>query len=145
MENAYRQWYYEVWGQRVGPLPWETMIELSQRGVITAQAKVFSDGWSAWVPAAQVPGLPVAPLAATHDAATRMLLPVNRAPMAILAGYLGLFSMLGIFAPLTLLTGILALRTLKARPDLHGAGRAWFGIVMGALFSALYGFVWLAR
>jgi hypothetical protein len=143
MENAYRQWYYEVGGQRVGPVSWETMIDLVKRGVITAHAKVFSDGWGAWVPAAQVAGLGVAALPESHDAAMRMVLPVGRSPMAIASGYLGLLSPMGIFAPFALLTGVLALRTLKRQTELHGAGRAWFGIVMGALFSMLYGYAML--
>ncbi|MDB4931767.1 MAG: hypothetical protein JWM10_4251, partial [Myxococcaceae bacterium] len=56
----------------------------------------------------------------------------------------GLFAMLGVFAPFAIVAGVLALRTLKQRPDLHGAGRAWFGIVMGALFSAIYGYALVA-
>jgi hypothetical protein len=139
MENASRQWYYEVGSQRVGPVPWDELVRLVGQGVLGPQAKVFTDGWGAWLPAAQVAGLPVAYNAGT-DAGARMLLPVGRAPMAIVAGYLGLFAMLGVFAPFAVVTGVLALRTLKQRPDLHGAGRAWFGIVMGVLFSAVYGF-----
>lgn len=139
MENASRQWYYEVGSQRVGPVPWEELVRLVGQGVLGPQVKVFTDGWGGWLPAAQVAGLPVIAGQGGSSAEERMLLPVGRAPMAIVAGYLGLFSMLGIFAPFAIVTGLLALRTLKQRPDLHGAGRAWFGIVMGALFSLVYG------
>ncbi|MBK6534647.1 MAG: DUF4339 domain-containing protein [Deltaproteobacteria bacterium] len=138
MENASRQWYYEVGAQRVGPVPWDELVRLVGQGVLGPQVKVFTDGWGGWLPAAQVPGLPVMPSQFGTNAGERMLLPVGRAPMAIVAGYLGLFSMLGVFAPFAVVTGVLALRTLKQRPELHGAGRAWFGIVMGALFSAVY-------
>lgn len=144
MENAYRQWYYELNAQRFGPVSWDALRELAWRGVINAHSKVFTDGWSGWVPAAQVPGLTVAPMPAQQDPAMQFLLPVNRAPLAIVAGYLGLFSMLGIFAPFAVITGIFALRSLKQHPELTGAGRAWFGIVMGGLFSILYGLAMLS-
>jgi hypothetical protein len=63
------------------------------------------------------------------------LLPTGRSGLAIAAGYLGLFSILVMFAPISLVVGILALRDLKRTPGKLGKGRAIFGIVMGALFS----------
>lgn len=69
------------------------------------------------------------------DAAMRMLLPVGRSGWAIAAGYLGLFSVLGIFGPPALICGILAIRDIRQHPERHGLGRAWFGIVMGILGS----------
>ncbi|MDA7977564.1 MAG: DUF4190 domain-containing protein [Pirellulales bacterium] len=71
------------------------------------------------------------------DAGMRMLLPVGRSAYAIFAGYMGLFSVLGIFAPLAILFGALAVREIKASEGTahpkHGMGRAIFGIVMGVL------------
>ncbi len=67
----------------------------------------------------------------------RMLLPVGRSPYAIIAGYLGLFSLIILPAPLALLFGILAVRDIKKNPKRHGMGRAIFGIVMGAIFSSI--------
>lgn len=94
----------------------------------------------------------VQPSSATHagiqfnnDSVTRVLAPVGRAPSAILAGYLGLLSPMGVFAPMAIFAGVWALRALRRDPSLHGAGRAWFGIVMGALFSFGYGYIFLAR
>ena len=75
----------------------------------------------------------------------RMVLPIGRSGWAIVAGYLGLFSVLFVFAPFALLAGVLGLREIKRKPELMGAGRAWFGIVMGGLFSALYGWLIIAR
>ena len=69
------------------------------------------------------------------DAALRIVLPVGRSGWAIAAGYLALFSVLCFPAPFALLTGILAVRDIKRNPEKHGLGRAWFGIIMGALFS----------
>ncbi len=67
----------------------------------------------------------------------RLLLPVGRSGWAIAAGYLGLFAVLVVPAPLALLTGILAVvdikRSIGTPHPKHGLGRAWFGIVMGAI------------
>jgi hypothetical protein len=78
----------------------------------------------------------VSDLQSNDERALRMLLPIGRSGWAIASGYLALFSVLLVFAPFALLTGILALRDIKKHPDRHGKGRAWFGIIMGALFSA---------
>ncbi len=75
------------------------------------------------------------------SAGVRMLLPVGRSGYAIAAGYLALFSVLIVPAPLALLFGILAVFDIrKSRTQIHkkhGMGRAIFGIVMGALGSAV--------
>ena len=71
------------------------------------------------------------------NSALRMVLPIGRSGLAILAGYLGLFAMTVVVAPFALLVGILALRDIRKHPEKHGRGRAWFGIVMGALFSLI--------
>ena len=87
-------------------------------------------------------GVPLAqpqPLPAFEDSlAARILLPVGRSGWAIASGYLGLFSLLGFFAPFALVTGFLALRDIKRHPEKHGAGRAWFGIIMGGLGSLVF-------
>lgn len=88
---------------------------------------------------ASPPPLPPRPLGA--DAGMRMLLPVGRSWVAIIAGYLGLFAVLLIPAPLALLTGIMGIMHIRRNPGTHGMGRAIFGIVMGALFTAVLIFV----
>jgi hypothetical protein len=80
-----------------------------------------------------------------EDALVRALLPVGRSPMAIIAGYLGLVSILLIPAPFALITGILAVMDIRKNPKTHGMGRAIFGIVIGGIFTlvllvALMGF-----
>jgi sugar phosphate permease len=62
-----------------------------------------------------------------------MLIPVGRSGWAIAAGYMGLFSIMIIPAPLAIIFGLIALRDIKKHPDRHGMGRAIFGIVMGVL------------
>ncbi|MDX9723207.1 MAG: DUF4190 domain-containing protein [Myxococcota bacterium] len=69
------------------------------------------------------------------DNGLAMLVPIGRAPLAIAAGYLGIFSLFMIFAPLSLLVSILALRQLRQNPELKGKGRAIFGLVMGLVFT----------
>ncbi len=67
----------------------------------------------------------------------RLLLPVGRSMWAIIAGYLGLFSVLLVFAPGALICGVLAVSDIKKSRNgptpKHGMGRAIFGIVMGVL------------
>ncbi|MBI5892478.1 MAG: DUF4190 domain-containing protein [Deltaproteobacteria bacterium] len=67
------------------------------------------------------------------DMISRMLLPVGRSGYAITAGYLALFSVLIVPAPLAFIFGLLAYFDIKKNPQKHGLGRAWFGIIMGAL------------
>lgn len=75
------------------------------------------------------------------DAGMRMLLPVGRSVWAIIAGYLGLFSLLCLPAPFAVLTGILAIIDIrKSNGKKHGMGRAIFGIVMGVIGTAFLGF-----
>jgi hypothetical protein len=70
-----------------------------------------------------------------QDPGVRWLLPVGRSGWAIAAGYLGLLSVIPIFAPIALIISIVAIRDIKKHPQRHGMGRAIFGLVMGILFS----------
>ncbi len=71
------------------------------------------------------------------DPIMRIVLPVGRSLWAIAAGYVGLFSVLLIPAPLALLLGVVAIVDIKRHPKKHGMGRAIFAVIMGALFSVL--------
>lgn len=71
------------------------------------------------------------------DAGMRMLLPVGRSGWAIAAGYLGLFSLLLVPGPLAIACGVMAIVHMKKNPELHGMGRAIFGLVMGGLGTLL--------
>ena len=72
------------------------------------------------------------------NAAMPLLLPVGRSGLAIAAGYVGLLSLVPFVGIIAILLGVFALRDIKAHPEKHGAGRAWFGIIMGGVFSLLY-------
>ena len=71
----------------------------------------------------------------------RMLLPVGRSGLAIAAGYAGLFALLILPAPIALILGLLAIRDIRNNPQKHGMGRAIFGLVVGAIGTALLGWV----
>jgi hypothetical protein len=68
----------------------------------------------------------------------RMLLPVGRAWQAIVAGYLGLLSILPGLGVLALIFGIWAVVVIRRDSHRHGMGRAIFGIIMGSLGTGLY-------
>lgn len=65
----------------------------------------------------------------------RWVLPVGQSVWSIIAGYLGLFSVLCFPAPLALLFGVIAVIHLRKNPRMSGWGRAIFGLVMGAIGS----------
>ena len=67
------------------------------------------------------------------DPALRMLVPIGCSPLAIAAGYAGLFSLVILPAPLALLLGLLAISDLKRHPEKHGIGRAYFGLIAGGI------------
>ena len=147
-------WYYTSAGVQLGPVPDETLRSLAVSGRLLPSDMVWKEGMPAWQPAGSVPGLlPAAPggppplqppytmvpppriAPAGDDPALRWVLPVGRSGWAIASGYLGIFSLLGIFAPFAIITGLLALREIKKNPKLGGRGRAVFGIVMGSIVT----------
>jgi hypothetical protein len=70
-----------------------------------------------------------------------MMLPVGRPTSAIAAGYLALFSVLPLLGLLpgvaAVICGITALKTIRRDPSLSGKGRAWFGIIVGGVTTAI--------
>ncbi len=151
-------WYFARGGVRTGPVPKEELDRQARTGGLIPSDLVWTEGMAEWQPAGSVPGLfpegePAAPPVPSmppprpaspqppprpmgDDAVMRAILPVGRSGWAIAAGYLGLLSLLGIFAPFALATGLLAVFDIKRNPHKHGMGRAVFGIVMGALGCA---------
>jgi hypothetical protein len=68
----------------------------------------------------------------------RLVMPVGRPASAIAAGYLGLFSLLPFLGIFAIIVSLVAFRTLKRNPHLHGRGRAWFGLIMGTVMTLIY-------
>ena len=91
-------------------------------------------------PKAQPVAPPLKPLDGNKDP-LRFVAPIHASVWAVAAGYLGLFSLVLIFAPFSLWAGVKALRDLKAHPHKTGKGRAIFGVVMGGIFSIILIFV----
>ncbi len=81
-----------------------------------------------------------------QNVAVRMLLPVGRSIWAIMAGYLGLLSLLIIPAPFAVVVSIIAIIDIRksrtAESPKHGMGRAIFGLIMGTLVTLLI-LVWI--
>jgi hypothetical protein len=139
-------------GRLVGLFPEQQLVQWVASGQVDPNDLFWHDGMSTAAPAytvapfstyfrATLATAPVAHQTRTlgDDAAMRWLLPVGRAPWAIAAGYLGLFSILGVFGPFAIVAGILGVRQIDHDPRLHGMGRAVFGIVAGAM-ATLVGF-----
>ncbi len=68
-----------------------------------------------------------------EDEYLKYIIPIGRSGLAIAAGYIGLFSILILPAPISVLFGVLALLDLKKHPEKIGKVRAWFAIISGSL------------
>lgn len=137
-------WHLHAGGNRIGPVSHDDLVAWARAGRISPGDLVWRAGMPEWLPAGRVAELapvfaappPPAPTMG-DDPVARLLLPVGRSGLAIAAGYLGLFALLILPAPLALLFGILAVLDIRRNPKKHGMGRAVFGIVMGALGTVL--------
>jgi hypothetical protein len=159
-------WYYAQGGQQHGPVSREALRGMVSSGQVGWTELVWTDGMESWMPASSIdelkvtrsvvppPPLPAQPIAYAapgavrhdigQDAGMRMLLPVGRSGWAIAAGYLGLFSVLMIFAPIALIVSIIAIMDIRKHPQRHGMGRAIFGLIMGILGTGLLLFAGVA-
>ena len=99
--------------------------------------------WTGYVHNPASPG--PTPLPPGADPSLRYLMPIGRSGWAIASGYLGLVSVLCIFAHFALGTGLVALRDLNRDPELLGRGRAWFGTIMGGVFTVVLVVVLVAQ
>lgn len=141
--SAPQTWFLMIGNERLGPIPHAEVLSMARRGQIGGSTPVWREGMPAWAPARDALGVRFA--SSDADSTTvRLLVPVGRSGHAIAAGYLGLFALfpvLGAVAgPLAILFGVLAVRHIRRTPGVHGLGRAWFGIIAGAIgtgFTAL--------
>ncbi|MCB1204814.1 MAG: DUF4339 domain-containing protein [Verrucomicrobiae bacterium] len=81
-------WFYESQGDRQGPVPQADLIALRQRGEISSDTLVWSDGFAEWVPYAQA-GLPSpsAQPAASGPPPVPALVPAGPPPVPAAAAY----------------------------------------------------------
>ncbi len=95
-------------------------------------------------PSSVTPGMPYGQPPGNEPDATGGLIPY-RNPHALIAYYLGLFSLLPcvglLLAIPALILGIMGLRARKRNPVIKGSVHAWIGIVMGSLMTLLWGSV----
>ena len=80
----------------------------------------------------------------SNNAGMRLLLPVGRSGWAIAAGYLGLFSVIGLIAPIAIVVSIIAIidisKSKATNERKYGMGRAVFGLVMGIICTAVWAY-----
>ncbi|HET6247931.1 MAG TPA: GYF domain-containing protein [Tepidisphaeraceae bacterium] len=157
------RWHYTQNGAQQTPISDTELRQRAADGRLKPMDMVWCEGMPQWGPAGNITGLfpaaavlppPMpAPGAAPinyygnpagyrppasgigQDAGMRMLLPVGRSPWAIVAGYLGLLSVIILPAPLAVIFSIIAIMDIKKHPEKHGMGRAIFGLIMGIVFS----------
>ena len=93
--------------------------------------------------ASPVDTLPV-PAAPSQGDATGGVIPYKNVP-ALLAYYLGLFSLfplLGLFLAVpAFILGIIGLKKRRENPAVKGSVHAWIGVIMGGLFTIVWGLV----
>lgn len=150
-------------GQQQGPLTAEEVRKRLTAGLYHPDTLAWQEGTADWVPLRQLfpeterpeasvppPLPPEAGFASVHapaaerlgdSAGMRLLLPVGRSGWAIAAGYLGLFALLVVPAPLALIASLIAIRDIRASKGgthpKHGMGRAVFGLLTGLLGTGL--------
>jgi hypothetical protein len=146
------QWFYARQGQQRGPVSEQALRESASRSELQPSDLVWCEGWPAWRAASTVAGLfaagttppplpplpmnyvrPMSPPALEDQPGMRFILPVGLSPWAIAAGYMGLFAILFLPAPLAVIFGLIAIRDIRLHPRRRGMGRAVFGLVMGAV------------
>lgn len=123
-------------------------MQMAADGQVAASDLLWREGMPGWRPADEMrdifpPDTTFLVDGPGSDPSLRWILPVGRSGWAIAAGYLGLFAVLLIFAPVALIVGIIAIADIKKHPERLGMGRAIFGVIMGAVFTAvlLYGLI----
>jgi hypothetical protein len=132
-------WFYEIESERRGPVSLAELKRLVHTKLVGPHTKVFAEGMAEPVEAARLAVLfPPAP-----DAGMRWLLPVGRSGFAIAAGYLGLFSLIPFVGILAIVFAGLAIADLRKHPEKSGWGRVVFALIIGGLFTTLYGIFFL--
>lgn len=130
--------YVQRGPQRLGPYAVEQLCAFARENRIQPTDPAWHEGLKEWLPLAKLlarrgvasPWLP--------DHSLDWVVPVNRSVLAIVAGYVGLFSVLVVPAPIAVGLGVFALRDLRRHPEKRGRGRAWFAIGLGGLVTLAF-------
>lgn len=124
-------------GQHLGTYPEHEIREGIATGRFFLQDLVWAEELPAWEPLGQKLGLAIPQTRRLEEnLGMRMLLPVGRSFWAILAGYMGLFSLMLFPAPFAVIVSLIAIadiRKSKHSPNgpKYGMGRAIFGLLVG--------------
>lgn len=139
-------WYYAQGSERLGPIDRDDLSAMFDSGQIPLSTLVWTKGMPDWTPATLVAQfnpsagtLPPRSDPTQRDPLTT-LIPYRNSP-ALTAYYLGVFSIIPFF-PIALgafVLGILGLRKRAREPQIGGAVHAWIGIVLGFIFTLLWG------
>jgi hypothetical protein len=143
--------------QRIGPLDDAQILTALRDHTYSPDDLAWREGMAEWEPLRNLfpsgPGSIPPPLPAAKsehlgdNAGIRLLLPVGRSGWAIAAGYLGLFSLIILPAPIALVISIVAILDIRksraSEHPKHGMGRAIFGLIMGILGTVIMSFVLL--
>lgn len=122
---------------RFGPFPVDQIQGLLTEKRLQPDDRAWHDGAAHSLPLTELlRQLGITLVVADPNASLKWVLPVGRSPLAIAAGYAGLFSVLLFPGPIALTLGLFALRDFKKHPERLGRGRAWFGIIMGGIGTA---------
>lgn len=138
-------------GKIVGEFELPQVKQMFEAGLLQPTDHAWTAGMQDWqalavlFPAMSPPPPPLPPRApaspppaasaqpAAPNAALALVVPLGRSGWAILAGYLGLLSLLVLPAPFAILCGVLAIKDINKNPHKLGLVRAWFGIIAGSL------------
>jgi hypothetical protein len=134
------QWFYELNGERRGPLSLDQMKDLVKDGVLRRQTPVWPPGATDPSPAGEFLALLQPPPPEMNST----VFPVNRTGWAIAAGYLGFFSFFPVLSYVGLIVSIIAAVHLKRHPEKLGWGRVIFGLVASVPMSIFYTYVFFA-
>jgi hypothetical protein len=134
-------WFYEVGGERRGPVSLVELKRLAQTNTIDRTTRVWAEGMPEPMPAGSLSMLyPPAP-----DAAMRFILPIGRSGLAIAAGSAALLAMIPFLGAIALLLAGLAIRDLRRHPEKLGWGRVVFALVFATPFTLLWFWLFLRR
>jgi hypothetical protein len=134
-------WFYEVGGERRGPVTLDELKRLVQTRAVDRDTKVWAEGMAEPVRAGGLAVLfPPEP-----EAWMKWLLPVGRSGWAIATGYLGLFAFFPFVGYFTLLLALVAIIDLRRHRHKSGWGRVIFGLVIALPMSVLYTYMFFVR
>jgi hypothetical protein len=146
-------WYFLRGEDKIGPLALSQMTAAMKVGDLNPSDLVWTAGMDSWETAGSIAWLSISPTPLPlppndpsknlgDDAMLRWVIPIGRSGWALASGYLGLLVFIPFVAPAAAITGVLAIRDIRRR-EIHGMGRAVFGIVMGAIGIGVYAAIWM--